>query len=139
MANMRALTAAATDLLCIKNNVYHEMNEFGGETLKTEEARYFDDGKTRMLIIYVESVISDYVDILLDMEVEGKILVYVFSNSNYAYNDDFEEVLDKVELCALPDAIYKAYKNVLSQNKNAEDVEGQNESEAANSSEEDVQ
>ena len=73
------------------------------------------------------------------MEVEGKILVYVFSNSNYAYNDDFEEVLDKVELCALPGAIYKAYKNVLPSDKTAEDVEGQNESEAANSSEEDAQ
>jgi adenine-specific DNA-methyltransferase len=27
------------------------------------------------------------------------------------------EVLDKVTLCALPDAIYKAYQNVLPKNK----------------------
>ena len=139
MANKRALTAAATDLLCIKNNVYQEIGEFGGVKLHPKVARYFDDGKTRMLVIYIEAAISKFVDLLLDMEVEGKILVYVFSNDNYAYDDDFEEVLDKVELCALPDAIYKAYKNVLPQNKTAEDVEGQNESEAANSSEEDAQ
>jgi adenine-specific DNA-methyltransferase len=29
------------------------------------------------------------------------------------YTEDFAEVLDKVTLCALPDAIYKAYHNVL--------------------------
>ncbi|MBR6056576.1 MAG: site-specific DNA-methyltransferase [Victivallales bacterium] len=139
MANMRALTAAATDLLCIKNNVYQEIGDFGGVKLHPKVARYFDDGKTRMLVIYVETFVSMFVDLLLDMEVEGKILVYVFSNDNYAYDDDFEEVLEKVELCALPDAIYKAYKNVLPQNKTAEDVEGQNESKAANSSEEDAQ
>ena len=30
---------------------------------------------------------------------------------------NFEDVLDKVELCALPDAIYKAYANVLPKKK----------------------
>jgi adenine-specific DNA-methyltransferase len=29
------------------------------------------------------------------------------------YTDDFADVLDKITLCALPDAIYKAYQNVL--------------------------
>ncbi len=137
MANKRALTAAATDLLCIKNNVYQEINEFGGVKLHPKVARYFDDGKTRMLVIYVESVVTDYVDLLLDMEVESKILVYVFAGDNYAYNNDFVEVLDKVELCALPDAIYKAYKKVLPSNKNAEDTESSSENETDNADEED--
>ena len=113
------------------------MNEFGGETLKTEEARYFDDGKTRMLVIYVESVVTDYVDLLLDMKVESKILVYVFAGDNYAYNNDFDEVLDKVELCALPDAIYKAYKKFLPSDKIAEDTESSSENETDNADEED--
>lgn len=47
------------------------------------------------------------------MDVEGKILIYVFSNTRYAYDDNFEDVLDKVELCALPAAIYDAYRNIL--------------------------
>ena len=42
-----------------------------------------------------------------------KIKVYVFSASSYAYDDEFEEVADKVQLCALPDAIYQAYRKVL--------------------------
>jgi adenine-specific DNA-methyltransferase len=37
----------------------------------------------------------------------------VFSNGQYPYTEDFEEVLEHITLCALPDAIYKAYMNVL--------------------------
>ena len=40
-------------------------------------------------------------------------MIYVFSNTRYAYDDNFEDVLDKVELCALPAAIYDAYRNIL--------------------------
>jgi adenine-specific DNA-methyltransferase len=39
--------------------------------------------------------------------------VYVFSNGQYPFTEEFEEVLPYVTLCALPDAIYKAYQNVL--------------------------
>lgn len=111
--NMRALVSASTDLLCIKNNIYAEQPSFGGRKLKPEAARYFDDGRTRMLIIYNELGVKDFVEIIRTMEVEGTILVYVFSNNGYAYNDSFREVLDKVQLCALPAAIYGAYNAVL--------------------------
>lgn len=134
IANMRALTNAATDLLCIKNNVYQEVGAFGGRMIPAKIARYFDDGKTKMLVIYAEVYVPNFVEMLWNMAVEGRILVYVFSNSNYAYDDDFEEVLDKVELCALPDAIYKAYKKVLRPVKAAQGTD-----EAADAGEEDAQ
>lgn len=118
--NKRALVTAATDLLCIKNNVYVEQNTFSGRKLKPNAARYFDDGKTRMLVIYNEQVINAFVSVLRNTEVEGKIMVYVFSNNRYAYNDNFEEVREKVELCALPAAIYDAYKKVLKPHKKKE-------------------
>ena len=41
------------------------------------------------------------------------IKVYVFSPGAYAWDDDFAPVIDRVELCALPEAIYQAYKSVL--------------------------
>jgi Adenine specific DNA methylase Mod len=118
--NKRALVTAATDLLCIKNNVYVEQYTFGGRKLKPNAARYFDDEKTRMLVIYNEQVIDAFVSVLRNIEVEGKIMVYVFSNNRYAYNDNFEEVREKVELCALPAAIYDAYKKVLKPHKKKE-------------------
>lgn len=120
--NKRALMAAATDLLCIKNDVYTEQNTFGGRKLKPNAARYFDNGKTQMLLIYNELAVEAFASMLKEMEVEGKIKIYVFSNNRYAYNDNFENVLDKVELCALPAAIYDTYKKVLKPQKVKENV-----------------
>ena len=115
--NKRALVTAATDLLCVKNDVYQEQACFGGRKLKLTAARYFDDGKTQMLIIYNELAVDAFVKVIDGMEVAGRIKVYVFSNNRYAYNDNFEPVAEKVEVCALPAAIYDAYKQVLKPRK----------------------
>ena len=111
--NMRALVTASTDLLCIKNNIYAEQSTFAGRKLKPEVARYFENDKTKMLVIYNELAVDAFAKMLRTIDIDGKIKVYVFSNNRYAYNDNFEEVLDKVELCALPAAIYDAYNAVL--------------------------
>ena len=121
--DMCALLSASTELLCIKNNVYTEQQTFGGHKLNPEAARYFDDGKTKMLVIYNESDVDEFVSVLSTMDVKRKIKVYIFSDNRYACNDNFKEVLDKVELCALPAAIYEAYNIVLKPVKN-ENEEG---------------
>ena len=115
--NKRALVAAATDLLCIKNDVYQEQSVFGRHKLKPAAARYFDDGRTQMLVIYNELAVDAFVRVIAGMEVNGRIKVYVFSNNRYAYADNFESVADKVEACALPAAIYDAYQKVLKPRK----------------------
>ena len=115
--NKRAFMAASTDLLCIKNDVYKEQTHFCGRKLKPSCARYFADGKTKMLVIYNELTVDAFAEAIYHADVDGKILIYVFSASRYAYDDNFEEVLDKVELCALPAAIYDAYKNILPKQK----------------------
>lgn len=43
--------------------------------------------------------------------------VYVFSPSEDPWEGSFEEVQDKVELCALPQAIYNAYRRILPKKK----------------------
>lgn len=111
--NMRKLMAASTGLLCIKNDLYTEA-PFGGKKMKSEYARYFEKDGKRMLIIYDERAIPVIVNIIKGMPIgEEKIKVYLFSHGSYAYNDEFEEVEDKVTLTALPQAIYDAYKNAL--------------------------
>ena len=112
--NMRALVAASTDLLCIKNDIYTEA-PFAGKQLNKKIARYFEDKRSRMLVIYDERVIAAIVELLETVETDsrGRIKVYTFSPSRYAFDDEFMEVADKVELCALPAAIYDAYKQVL--------------------------
>ncbi|MCR4773083.1 MAG: site-specific DNA-methyltransferase [Prevotella sp.] len=121
--NMRKLMEASTDMLCIKNDVYKKQDKFGGRKLNKNVVRFFDDGKTPMLIIYNELAVEKIVDVLITMQVERKIKVYVFSNSRYAYDDDFMEVADKVELCALPDAIYRAYVEVIGKQRPKQIIE----------------
>ena len=115
--NMRRLVQASTGLLCIKNDLYTEAL-FGGRKLNPTYARYFEHGGRRMLVIYDERAIPFIADIIKTMPKEGeKIKVYVFSHGSYAYDDEFAEVADRVTLCALPQAIYDAYRKVLPRQK----------------------
>ena len=113
--NMRDLVNAATDMLCIKENMYAEVKQFGPwDNLPEIALRHFTDGKGgEMLIIYREEVIEDVVDALVDMDFKKKLKIYVFSPDRDPYTDEFEEVEDKVDLCALPAAIYDAYREVV--------------------------
>lgn len=109
----RQLMMASTELLCIKHNVYDELRTFGHITLRPTTARYFADGEQQMLIVYRTEAIESLVAEMAQMPESTRILVYVFSTNNYAMDADFEEVSDKVTLCALPAAIYNAYLQVL--------------------------
>ncbi len=133
--NMRALVAASTDLLCIKNDIYKEA-KLAGRNINPKIARYFAEGGRSMLVIYDERAISAITEILEAVEPgKEKIKVYVFSAGSYAYDDEFEEVADKVELCALPDAIYQAYQKVLPKRRPKFLPEAMEENERSNSPE----
>ncbi len=116
--NMRQLVRLATDMLCIKNDVYTEA-EFCGKKINPNIARYFDNGQgNRMLVIYEERAIQLLVQLMAQTEDDCiKTMVYVFSPGADPYTDDFEDIAERVKLCALPSAIYEAYKRVLPKRK----------------------
>jgi adenine-specific DNA-methyltransferase len=71
-----------------------------------------------MLIIYREELIDEIVEEIKHLDFGGKCLkIYVFSPGRYPFTDNFREVADKVELVALPAAIYDAYQKVLPKRK----------------------
>ena len=112
--NMRELMSKATDLLCIKEDLYTEQPMFGRYKTHPKALRYFADAQKQMLILYREEFIPEIVEEIKGMDFGGKKLkIYLYSPGHYAFEDDFFEVQDKVELIALPSAIYKAYKEVL--------------------------
>lgn len=116
--NMRELVAAATDLLCIKEDLYEEQKTFGRFKLKPHLARYFNDGRKHMLIVYREELIDEIAAEIAKLDFgKMRLKIYVFSPGRYAFNDNFREVEDKVELVALPAAIYDAYQKVLPKRK----------------------
>lgn len=116
--NMRQLVRLATDMLCIKNDIYTETT-FCGKNINPNIARYFDNGQgNRMLVIYEERAIQLLVNLMSQTEYDGiKTMVYVFSPGVDPYTDDFEDVAERVKLCAMPSAIYKTYKRVLPKRK----------------------
>lgn len=115
--NMRQLVYAATDLLCIKEDLYNEVKQFGSLKLKSSVTRYFEGKDKRMLVIYNELAVPAIAEEIAKMDFSGKVKIYVFAPGNYAYDDEFYEVQNKVELCALPAAIYNAYQKVLPKRK----------------------
>lgn len=120
--NMRALVAAATELLCVKEDLYEEKMVFGQYKVNPRLIRYFDDGERRMLVIYREEVIDEVVVEIEKMEYEGKMKIYLFAPGRYAFDDNFYPVHEKVILCALPAAIYDAYEKVLPKHRIADDL-----------------
>lgn len=106
LKNKRELTQLATELLCIKEDCYTE------QKINIKQASLFANSKVTLLILFDDHIIPQAVEFIKDIEAT-EIKVYVFSMGSDPYTEDFAEVLDKVTLCALPDAIYKAYQNVL--------------------------
>ena len=117
MPNMRKLVSLATDMLCIKEDIYTEVTTFGKLKLNPQIARYFNNGGAQMLVIYREEAIRYFVDEIENLDFNGKLKVYLFAPDRYAFDDDFFAVNDKVQLCALPAAIYDAYQKVLPKRK----------------------
>ena len=116
--NMRALVNAATDLLCIKEDLYEEKPLLGTLKLKPQLARYFSNGQKHMLVVYREEVVTELVEAIKTLELGKSMLkIYIFSPGRYAFDDNFYEVQDKVQLVALPAAIYDAYQRVLPKQK----------------------
>ncbi|MBD5309454.1 MAG: site-specific DNA-methyltransferase [Bacteroides sp.] len=113
MKNMHKLVALATDMLCIKENLYTEQKRMNGVRTHHQIFRYFDDGNKQMLIIYREEYIEEIVGIIEKMDIKNPMHVYVFSPSEDPATLLFESVEDKVRLTALPAAIYNVYKRIL--------------------------
>ena len=117
MRNMRKLMSLSTDMLCIKEDLYTELPEFVGQKTFANVFRYFSNGTKHMMVIYREEAVMQLVELIKKADYEGRMKVYVFSPSEDPWEGEFEEVADRVELCALPLAIYNAYKRILPNKK----------------------
>ena len=106
LKNKRELTQLAIALLCIKEDCYTEQN------INIKQAKLFANVSVTLLILFDDHIIPQVVEYIKGLEAP-EIKVYVFSIGSDPYTEDFAEVLHKISLCALPDAIYKAYQNVL--------------------------
>lgn len=125
LKNKRDITRLATELLCIREDVYNELQQIDHYSLVDKFARCFKQGQLYILVIYDEELIEELVEVIegvvaAENQAKPHFKVYVFSNGQYPYTEELEEVLPHVTLCALPDALYKAYQNALPKRKRPE-------------------
>jgi adenine-specific DNA-methyltransferase len=120
--NKQKLMKASTALICIKEDVYAEKDNFFGLKLPKQAIRYFEEKDRRVLVIYNPEVIPYLVKkIVNNIVVSNPIQIYVLSEGQYPYTSDFEAVLDKVELHAMPHSLYQVYRQVLPAKKAAQE------------------
>lgn len=97
-------------------------DNFFGLKLPKQAIRYFEEKDRRVLVIYNPVVIPYLVKkIVNNIVVSNPIQIYVLSEGQYPYTSDFEAVLDKVELHAMPHSLYQAYRQVLPAKKAAQE------------------
>ncbi len=113
LKNKRQLCQLSTDVLRIKENCYTEIKA-------TKNIRIFNEGELYLIVVFDDISIPNAVEVIQKLPEKSMIKVYVFSEEQDPYTEDFYEVLDKIELCALPDAIYKAYQHILPKKKRKE-------------------
>jgi adenine-specific DNA-methyltransferase len=116
-ANREKLLRLATDMLCVKENIYNEERQFGSLNFKKGIARYFANNDKQMLIVYepraIEYIVKELHKNASLASRQRPLKLYVYSDGAYAYNDEFEGLLDRVELTAMPNALIQALHNVL--------------------------
>ena len=104
------------DLLCIKENIYQEEQQFGSLSLEGKEQmlRYFAENGREMLMVYDTRVIPFIVNEIAQRgEQEQPLKIYIFADGAYPYTDDFASVVDKVSLVPMPYAYYRGIKDSL--------------------------
>ena len=106
------LAAGSVNMLCIMENLYHERDRFGNKG-NFKALRYFEEGGRGMLVILDTDMIPNVVEQLKRMQPQYPIHIYMYAPGDYAFDDEFEEVANKVELFPLPQPILNAYKNWL--------------------------
>ena len=116
--NKRFLFSALVDVIRVKEDCFNEVHSFGNLNLMGKETllRFFEESEKRVLLVYDSRVIPYVVKELAQIPTSSvPIKVYVFADGIYPYKEDFRNVLDKVDLVAMPGAMLNALKYILPQ------------------------
>lgn len=112
--NRKRLMEASVDLVCLREGVYHEEERLAGRRINTRIMRYFTEGERQLLFVFEPAVIPQLAQLLPQVAtLQCPLRLYVFSDGAYAYEDELRAVADRIEVCALPNAIRQAYKSAL--------------------------
>jgi adenine-specific DNA-methyltransferase len=102
--NKTALTKKATDMLCIKEDTFERVKS-------NEQYVIFRNKKRYTGIIYDHQAIDIFKREI--SEIDGKFSVYVFSLGDDTFDEQFEDMKNKVKLSSIPEAILRVYRRIF--------------------------
>ena len=102
--NRTKLTKKATEMLCIKEDTFKKVTS-------NEKYKIFCNKKRYTGIIYDYLGIGDFKKEIAN--IAGKFSVYVFSLSDDTFDEEFEDVKNKVKLSPIPEAILRVYRRIF--------------------------
>jgi len=102
--NKKKLTEQATEMLCIKESTYEKI-------LERKDFKIFKNSNHYTGIIFDQLAIPEFKKAI--KEIKNKFSVYVFSLGDDIFDEEFEDVKQKVRLSPIPEAILRVYRRIF--------------------------
>jgi adenine-specific DNA-methyltransferase len=102
--NKIKLTHQATEMLCIKEGTFEKV-------IDNERFKIFKNSDHYTGIIWDQTAIPEFKKAIKD--IKGKFSVYIFSLGDETFDEEFEDIKQKVKLSPIPEAILKVYRRIF--------------------------
>lgn len=102
--NKIKLTKKATEMLCIKEATFEKIES-------TSDYKIFGNKNKYTGIIFNHQAIDDFKKKIVS--INGKFHVYIFSLGDDTFDQEFEDIKEKVTLSPIPEAILRVYRRIF--------------------------
>ncbi|MBP8591166.1 site-specific DNA-methyltransferase [Candidatus Shapirobacteria bacterium] len=102
--NKIKLTKQATEMLCVKEGTFEKV-------IDNEKFKIFKNSSHYTGIIWDQTAIPAFKKAIKD--INGEFSVYIFSLSDEAFDDEFKDVKQRIELSPIPEAILRVYRRIF--------------------------
>ncbi|MBM4146860.1 MAG: site-specific DNA-methyltransferase [Nitrospira sp.] len=102
--NKKRLTEQATEMLCIREGTYEKV-------LERKDFNIFKNSHHYTGIVFDQMAIPEFKEAI--KEIKGKFSIYIFSLSDDIFDEEFEDVNQKIKLSPIPEAILRVYRRIF--------------------------
>jgi adenine-specific DNA-methyltransferase len=102
--NKKKLTEKATEMLCVREKTFEQV-------LEKRNFKIFKNNSHYTGIIFDQLAIPEFKKVIKD--IKGKFSVYVFSLGDDTFDEEFEDIKQKVKLSPIPEAILRVYRRIF--------------------------
>lgn len=102
--NKKKLTAQATEMLCLKEGTFEKVTN-------KKNFKIYKNSKYYTGIIFDPMAIPDFKKAI--EQIKGKFSVYVFSLGDDSFDEEFDDVKQKVKLSPIPEVILRVYRRIF--------------------------